>query len=86
MNNNLSDKLNSLSPKERYCFFKRLNNVLNDRYSCFVYGGTNNNEYSSMPKEKIEEIKNNLYEEMFNHLIPPSKMIVEFVEFSSLKN
>lgn len=51
--------------------------VLNDKYSCFVYGGVNRKEYANPPKEKIEKIKLNLYQEMFEDIIPPPKILVE---------
>lgn len=75
---NLSSKLCSLSKEERNYFNKRFMDVLNDKYSCFVYGGVNRKEYANPPKEKIEKIKLNLYQEMFENIIPPPKIIVEF--------
>ncbi len=76
-NINLSSKLCSLSREERNYFNKRLMDVLNDKYSCFVYGGVNRKEYANPPKEKIEKIKLNLYQEMFEDIIPPPKILVE---------
>lgn len=69
MNKNLSDKLNSLSPKEKSIFYTKLMNILNDRYSCFAYGGVNDKEYSDLPEEKLEKIKERVYEETFNYKI-----------------
>jgi len=66
-----------LSREERNYFNKRLMDVLNDKYSCFVYGGVNRKEYANPPKEKIEKIKLNLYQEMFEDIIPPPKILVE---------
>jgi len=59
MDNYLLPRLDSLSDEERHLFYKRLTDILNDRYSCFVYGGMNNFEYATMPKNKLERIKIN---------------------------
>jgi uncharacterized protein (UPF0305 family) len=77
MNKDLSVKLGSLPERERNHFYARLIDVLNDRYSCFKYGSMNNREYASMPKEKLERLKINLYHEMFENIVPPSKILVD---------
>ncbi len=77
MDNSLLARLGSLSYKERYLFYKRLNDILNDRYSCFVYGGMNNDEYATMPKNKLERLEVNLYNHMFEKINPPMRIIID---------
>lgn len=66
MDKSLSDKITSLSPRNRNCFFHRLYNVLNDRYSSFKYG-IKGKDYNNLPKEKVEGVEKKIYEEMFNN-------------------
>ena len=85
MDNDLLSRLDSLSNKERHLFYKRLTEVLNDRYSCFVYGGMNNFEYATMPKNKLERIKINLYNHMFENINPPMRVITDFLSPNKVK-
>lgn len=77
MDNSLLARLGSLSEKERHLFYTRLTNILNDKYSCFIYGGMNNLEYATMPKDKLEILEINLYNHMFNNLEPPMRSIID---------
>ncbi len=67
----LESRLKSLAPEEKDMFYERLLIILNDRYSCFAYGGVTNKEYSKIPQEKLEKIKFNLYRDMFCKTTPP---------------
>ena len=77
MDNSLLARLSSLSEKERHLFYTRLTNILNDKYSCFIYGGMNSSEYATMPKDKLELLEINLYNHMFNNLEPPLRNIID---------
>ncbi len=77
MDNSLLARLGSLSEKERHLFYTRLTNVVNDKYSCFIYGGMNNLEYATMPKDKLEILEINLYNHIFNNLKPPMRNIID---------
>jgi hypothetical protein len=78
LDTNVSSKICSLSKEKRCYFNKRLMEVLNDKYSCFVYGGINRKEYASLSQDKIEKVKINLYKEMFEKITPPARILVEF--------
>lgn len=77
MDNSLLARLGSLSDKERYLFYKRLANVLNDKYSCFLYGGMNNNDYANIPKDKLQILEINLYNHMFEKVDPPMRILID---------
>jgi len=77
MDNSLLARLGSLSEKERHLFYTRLTNILNDKYSCFIYGGMNNLEYATMPKDKLEILEIYLYNHMFKNLEPPMRSIID---------
>jgi hypothetical protein len=61
---NLSDKINSLSEKNMMLFYERLYDILEDRFSSLIYGGITKKEYSNPPRDKIEKIKEKLYLEI----------------------
>jgi hypothetical protein len=65
MKKDLCDKINSLSSKDVRNYYIRLHSILNDSYSSFLYGGMNKEEYSSLPKEKVELAEEKLFKEMF---------------------
>lgn len=83
MKKELYIKLNTLSQREKSFFYKRLMSVLNDRYSCFAYGGMTDEEYSNLPLGKLEKIEEKVYEEMFNHLMPKKVCSLNFHYFSN---
>jgi hypothetical protein len=69
MNSNLCNKLDSLSPKDRSCFFNKVAGILSDEVcSCYFYG-LSREEYVNPPKEKIEAVEERIYEEMFGSKI-----------------
>lgn len=83
MKEELCNKINSLSPRDKKCFFNGFYDILNDRWSCFYYGGINDHEYSNLPKDKLDVIKEKLYEEMFCYTTFPriSMLGVSFLGF-----
>ena len=83
MDKKLSERLNSLPLKERRRFYRRLMDVLNDRYSSFVYGGISKKEYATLPKEKVERVENIIYQELFGGELFPDGA---FTYFSSSLN
>ncbi len=85
MDNSLLARLGSLSDKERYLFYKRLTDILNDRYSCFVYGGMNDLEYATMPKKKLERLEVNVYNHMFEKINPPMRIIIDSLSPTRVK-
>ncbi len=78
LESNLTIKLRSLTKRELYDFSRRFMDVLNDKYSCFVYGGINGKDYADITPDKVQKIKINLYNEMFENITPPSKILVQF--------
>lgn len=83
MDKKLSERLNSLPLKERRRFYKRLMDVLNDRYSSFVYGGISRKEYSTLPSDKVERVEKIIYQELFGGEVFPDGA---FTYFSSSLN
>lgn len=77
MDNSLLARLSSLSEKERHLFYRRLTEVLNDKYSCFIYGGMNNQDYANIPKDKLERLETNLYNNMFEKVAPPLRVLID---------
>jgi hypothetical protein len=70
MKKELCDKIDSLSGPDTIKYYRRLNNVLNDRYSSFLYGGMDNKDYANFSvdksaHDKLEIIEQKVYEEMF---------------------
>jgi len=64
MNSNLCGKIATLSPQNQNCFYKRLYDIFNDRYSSLMYG-MKSEDYNILPKEKVENVEEKLYKEMF---------------------
>lgn len=74
----LENKINSLPARDKCLFYKRFTDLLNDRYSCYVYGGVTSKEYATLPKEKLKRIVINLYNEMFERIKPPMRIIIDY--------
>ncbi len=81
MEDELYINIAKLPLEDRRDFNKRLVNILNDRYSSFIYGGVEGKEYADPPEQKKYRIKENLYNEMFRKISPP-RMIARNLEFN----
>jgi len=77
MNKELYRKIAKLPIKDKIDFNKTLLGILNDRYSCYIYG-IEVKEYANPPREKIERVKEILYYEMFEKINPPRKLSSDF--------
>jgi len=66
MDSNLCGKISALSPQDQNCFYKRLCDILNDRYSSLMYGMTSK-DFNILPKKKVESVEEKLYKEMFEN-------------------
>lgn len=64
VNNELSNKINSLQEDQQKAFYDRLLDVLEDRYTSLIYGGITSKEFPDPPTEKVETIKGVLYLEI----------------------
>jgi len=64
MDNDLDDKIAALSSQDKDCFYKRLDDIFNDRHSSLMYG-IKSKDYNILPKEKVESVEEELYKEMF---------------------
>ena len=69
MNPTLANKLNELPCSDRKKFVAQRDIILNDRVYAAKYGLTED-DYNNLPKEKIEEVENILYNELFGKKDP----------------
>lgn len=64
MSSDLDKKITDLPPREKYKFFKKLDNILKNRYYSSV-SGTIGKGYETLPLEELEKVKEKLYKGMF---------------------
>lgn len=72
MKKELSDKISKLSIRNQNCFYYRLQDILNDKHESFSYG-LSGKDYAVLSQEKLENVEEKVYEEMFGEKKDPLK-------------
>jgi len=73
MKKELSDRISKLSVRNQNCFYYRLHDILNDRKESFTYG-LSGKDYVNLPQEKLENVEEKVYEELFGEKKDPPKL------------
>ena len=64
MTKTINEKIGDLSSKDQERFWSELDLVVGDRYTSAKYGLIGK-DYAFLPSEKVQEVKEKLYQEMF---------------------